>query len=657
VTKVISQQPARREGWTAATRWRASPALLLAVGTLTALACALRVVGMDQSLFGDEYFTYTIVTGNGLSGVWNQVYEISITPPLHYGLAWLAVQFGGDSIMLVRLPSLVFGTAIVPVVFFLGRRIGGDRVGLLAALLIALSPFAIFYSTEARAYGTLMFLVAVSTFALLRSVDGRGRGWWVVYVLSSCAALWAHYTAVFVLASQAAWALWTHRARVRELLVAQLAVGLGYLPWVPGFLEQRGHDEGIAVISAFSSLTFERVFESPLRTLIGHPFLGLRELPGEVALLGTLALLGLALATAVRGPTALPRLAPLLRSERGLILILALATPVGLLLYDIAGPTLYGTRNLSASLPALVVVVALLLGSLASVGPRAVAALALLIVGAVLVLTAVESVRDDNRRPPYREVARHLDAVAGGDPVVEAPLDPSLDERLGRSALDFYAGREHPVYRLGGNDAAVWRRVRAGASAYQVLPLPMRDALADSLGRLEEVPEGLLERQARLGGPDGRAILRESKTFEGLIDVSLLRYRGAVDGRLEPLGGREFISWTFGRRVIVSPGVARGSVEGVSPPNESFRVVGWALAARRPKLPDWVLCFSRDRLLAVSPGGGLRRDLASTYGPSALLAGFSFSSSEPPPDSSSIRVFAVVGKRASELPLKVAAHG
>jgi 4-amino-4-deoxy-L-arabinose transferase-like glycosyltransferase len=173
--------------------WQVSGALIALIG-ITAVGFALRVAGMDQSLYGDERYTYSIVTGHGLGGVWHQVYSTSITPPLHYYLAWLSVQFGGDKTILVRLPSLLLGTATIPLLYVLAKRIGGTAVGLLAAGLLALSPFAIFYSTEARAYETVVFLVTVSTLALLKARDG-GRAWWVVYIIASCAAIWAHYTA------------------------------------------------------------------------------------------------------------------------------------------------------------------------------------------------------------------------------------------------------------------------------------------------------------------------------------------------------------------------------------------------------------------------------------------------------------------------------
>ena len=74
----------------------------------------------------------------------------------------------------------------------------------------------IYYSTEARSYGLVVFFVLLSTAALLRALDGGGVGWWVLYGAASCAAMYSHYTAAFALAGQALWALWANPgARLR----------------------------------------------------------------------------------------------------------------------------------------------------------------------------------------------------------------------------------------------------------------------------------------------------------------------------------------------------------------------------------------------------------------------------------------------------------
>jgi 4-amino-4-deoxy-L-arabinose transferase-like glycosyltransferase len=630
---------------------RASRAPLVAVAGVTAVALALRVVGIDQSLFMDERYSHAIVTGNGLGGVWHDVFHTSITPPLHYFIAWLSVQIAGDSTILVRIPSLIFGTALVPLVFLLGKRVGGNRAGLLAAVLMALSPFAIFYSDEARAYATMMFLVALSTLALLRALENGGRRWWVAYALSSCAALWSHYTAVFVLGAGALWALWAHRERRRGVLVAVTAIAGGYLPWLPGFLEQN-RNQGVDILSSFSSVSFGSVFELPLRTLVGHPFLTLDEVPGEKGLLMLLFLAALTLAVAIRRPPTPRRLLPSLSSERGLLLILAVATPVGMLLYDVVGPSLFGLRNLSASQPAFVVIVAVALASLTRATAARVAAPAVAGLILVLALVAIESVGADDQRPPYREVAHYLDDVAGADdPLVESLQILGPDARLRQSALDLYFERAHSLYRFGQNDTPAWRRLRDGHDVYLVLP--RQPAVVEALG-LDRAPPALLSRQERLGGPDGRAVVRQQRKFAGFIPISVLRYSGSVHGRL---GGRKgVLSWSLGKRVTIVPGAARGRVEHVTPGKERLTLNGWALDATRPRLADWVLYFSGGRLLAVSPAGGLRPDIARAFGPSASLAGFSLSPAQAPAEHAAIRVFAVVGKRASELPFTGAAR-
>lgn len=623
----------------------------LAVGVLTVAAFVLRVVGIRASLFLDERFTHAIVSENGLRGVWHEVYTTSITPPLHYGLAWLAVQLGGDSTVLVRLPSLVLGTALVPLVFLLARRVGGTRAGLVAATICAFSPFAIFYSTEARAYETMVVLVTLSTLALLWAGDGVGRRWWVLYAVVSCAALWTHYTAVFVLAVEALWALWVFGERRRELVVAEGAVIAGFLPWIAGgFLEQR-QNEGVDLVSAFSDESLGAVFKFPMRTVVGHPFIGLGDVPGGLGWLLVLGVVGLAVAAAARRPVAFREIVPSLRSERALILALALATPVGMLALGVVGPSLYGLRNLSASQPALFVLIALVLTTLSAAVPVRVAAVVLGAMAAVLAVVAVQSVRVEDRRPDYRDAARYLDRVAGADPVVELPLLLSPDARLRSSALSLYDRRPHRLFRFF--DRTPWLVGRTtGRSVYLVQP--QQPAVLPALG-LDHASPGLLERRAELGGLDGRAIARGTRTFAGFYPVTVQRYRGAAQGRVVRRAGQQVIAWTLGRRIIVGPGAARGAVEGAKRAGGQVVLQGYALDPRRPRPADWVLAFSGGRLVAASPLGGQRPDLSRAFGPRVALAGFTLASLVAPPDPSDIRVYAVSGNRASELPLSPAA--
>lgn len=70
-------------------------------------------------------------------------------PPLFlYVLAHFFTWFGSSE-GVARIPGLIAGTVSIPIVFWLGRRLYGMRIGLIGALLFAASPMAILMSPTA----------------------------------------------------------------------------------------------------------------------------------------------------------------------------------------------------------------------------------------------------------------------------------------------------------------------------------------------------------------------------------------------------------------------------------------------------------------------------------------------------------------------------
>ena len=171
-------ESARVRAWSA--RW---PLTVACVAVLTAVGLALRLAIAGQSLFADELSTYWIVSTNGLGGVVSTVHtDAEITPPLSFVLAWLTTRLELTP-ELLRAPSLIAGSAAIPLIYLVGLRTVGRGAALVATALCALSPFMIFYSTEARGYALAITLVLGSTLALLVALDdgrvallGRLRG-------------------------------------------------------------------------------------------------------------------------------------------------------------------------------------------------------------------------------------------------------------------------------------------------------------------------------------------------------------------------------------------------------------------------------------------------------------------------------------------------
>jgi 4-amino-4-deoxy-L-arabinose transferase-like glycosyltransferase len=613
----------------------------LVLAGITVVGFALRVAGIGESLYGDERYTHAIVTGNGPRGIWHEVYATSITPPLHYYLAWIATQLPGEDTVLLRLPSLILGTAAIPLVFLFGRRAGGVVVGLVAAALLALDPFAIFFSTEARAYETQVFLILVATLSLLRATDGGRRLWWAVWAVASAAAMWTHYTSVFVLLALPAWALWARPEHRRSVVLWGLAAIVLWLPWVPGYLHQRDNP-GVDLFDVFAAHSLRTGLGYPVRVLLGHPFVALRDVPGWPILLiaAGVAALGLASLVARRPPR---RGGAPGRSTLVLVVALAVITPLGTLLYGLAGPSLYLARNLSASQPAMVVLVALVACAFARRVPGRAAVPLAAVAFAGLALVAGRSLDPVNDRPPYTKAASHLEAIAGADPVIEEPGFLDSNQRLRQTPLQLYLRGPHPLYRNAGAPPAAWQQARDGGSVYFVAPV--EEALLPLLG-LDRVPADAQARRNQVGGPNNLLRVRSMRIFPGFDPVVVQRLSGEIQGKISG----DTLDWTFGSGLPIEPGSVDGTA-GVAPAPGGADIAGWAVDSRTGRPADWILVFSGDRLVAVTGLGAVSPAARDERGAPAELSGFAMRMTGEGLDPDALRVVAVAGKRAGDQPV------
>ena len=211
------------------------------------LAALLRFYRIDgQSFWNDEGNSARLAERSLaliIEGAQGDIHPPGYYLALHY---WRAL-FGPTEAALRGL-SAVCSVGIVALAFALALRLFDDRVGaLLAAALVAINPFQIYYAQEARMYAMLALWALASTYSLvlwLWPADRRGKPThWplVAYALLAAAGLYTHYAFPLVMAAQSlfgvAW-LWAIRKtghslrRLTALAAALAAVFLLFLPWV-----------------------------------------------------------------------------------------------------------------------------------------------------------------------------------------------------------------------------------------------------------------------------------------------------------------------------------------------------------------------------------------------------------------------------------------
>jgi mannosyltransferase len=135
---------------------------------ITLIGGGLRVFLIaNKGLWLDETFSMW-VANHSVADMLQLIARVDQHPPLYYLLLHYWIALIGNTPYNVRLLSALFGTATIPVVYLIGKRMSGYVVGLAAAVLLAFSPFNIAYSQETGMYTFLTFNAAVAIYALVR---------------------------------------------------------------------------------------------------------------------------------------------------------------------------------------------------------------------------------------------------------------------------------------------------------------------------------------------------------------------------------------------------------------------------------------------------------------------------------------------------------
>jgi mannosyltransferase len=373
--------------------------VVVALGGIVALAAGLRLWGLGhEGLWYDEGMTAWLVRGTP-GQLLEGIPKTESTPPLFYLLTWCWVHAFGESVAGLRSVAAIAGILTVPATFLAARALAGARVGLVAALLVAVNPMLVWFARDARAYALLGLLVATSLWLLVRARDepraGRLTAWAVVAAL----ALWTHYFAVFVVVPEAA--LLLLGAPRRDLVPRLLAIGAVGVAGASllGFVQrQRGAH----------TLYFTH---TPLAGRVGQTArefaVGFTPPARTAALVVAAAVAVLAVGLVVARGTRAERRAALLA---GAIAVTAVGLPLAL---AAAGTDYFDARNVIGALVPVVLVVAAGLGA-ARAGAVGLVAAAVLAVSGVALVHAMAT-DGQAQRPDLAAVAAALrrPAVAG----------------------------------------------------------------------------------------------------------------------------------------------------------------------------------------------------------------------------------------------------
>jgi mannosyltransferase len=229
-----------------ATAIKSRPDLALAAG-LALLGLLLRLHGLaDKAFWYDEILTWgraKLPLGELLVDSLKHKHF-----PTYFFIVGPFASAAHNPEWMLRLPSVLFGAACVFLVTRLAYDVRGFWAGLVAGLLMALSPIDVAFAQDARPYALISCCVLIATWGLLQIAQnpkaaelpimrpGALRAGWIAFILGTLAGLLVENDTIpFLLAANLAMTVIVLRAAPTPGLIRNWALSQAFivLVWAP----------------------------------------------------------------------------------------------------------------------------------------------------------------------------------------------------------------------------------------------------------------------------------------------------------------------------------------------------------------------------------------------------------------------------------------
>lgn len=156
-----------------------------------------------------------------------------VHPLGYYTLLWIWQAVAGAGPVAVRALSLILGLVLVYLGYRLSRGLFEERIAIVAATTLALSPFQVHYSQEVRMYMLLTVLLLGATLVYWKALSGGSLRYWLAFAFLGSAAQYTHTLAALYLIPLGLTPLWRRQhSNFAKTVLAGLFAMLLYLPWM-----------------------------------------------------------------------------------------------------------------------------------------------------------------------------------------------------------------------------------------------------------------------------------------------------------------------------------------------------------------------------------------------------------------------------------------
>lgn len=203
---------------------------------------------------------FTLNPGSNCPDIAENIIKYSTHPPVFFCLmhGWVETAFNSpvnhSLIWVLRSLPALFGVGAIGSIYYLNRIAFSKTAALVGAAVMAVSPFAVYLSQEARHYTLPLFLITLSLITLIQIQQDifkqqRQLLVWLSWVIINTIGLYVHYFFILVIVAEIATVLvllYQAKAPIKYLLISatfSILPFLLFLPWLPLFLGHSNRSE------------------------------------------------------------------------------------------------------------------------------------------------------------------------------------------------------------------------------------------------------------------------------------------------------------------------------------------------------------------------------------------------------------------------------
>lgn len=160
---------------------------------IVVLGAVLRLLFIDKSdgLWNDEYLSWYIASiPLGKKFVHEIISQCHM--PFYYLYLKFFIHFFGNSDLMLRLTSVPIGILAIISMYFVGKELEDEKLGILTATFTSLSSFLIYFSQEVRFYEILFLFSSLSLLYTIKLGKNQNKQNIILYIISNLFIIFTH---------------------------------------------------------------------------------------------------------------------------------------------------------------------------------------------------------------------------------------------------------------------------------------------------------------------------------------------------------------------------------------------------------------------------------------------------------------------------------